>query len=203
MVAIFSSLGMSLPYQFLPDKLIAKTAYYGREVYSHESKRIYHSYTINPSAASPVNVKPVYVINLTGTWSGENPGFARRVRAFQFQATLGFNYSGTGGSGYGLYVAGVRLFVGPSGLASGYYDLDNYSVYLDLDSMPVICSIEHKNLTTEFKEVELVYPYPITIRAGEAIFLAVTQYQVVNLDSNFSNNTITGNCNYDIKFLGH
>lgn len=203
MVDILLSLGMSIPYQFLPDKLIAKTAYYGREVYSHESKRLYHSYTIDPAATTPTNTKSVYVVNLTGTWSGENPGFARRVRAFQLQATLGFNYTGTGGTGYGVYVAGARLFVGPSNLATGYYDPTEYSVYLDLDSIPVVCSIEHINLTTEFKEIELVYPYPLTIRAGEAIFLAVTQYQVFNLDNHFRNNTITGTCNYDIKFLGH
>lgn len=202
MVATISTLDMSLPYQFLPDRLVGRTAYYGKEVYSHESKRMNRFYTIDTVSATDRQEKSVYVVNLTGTWSGENVNFARRIRALQFKATLGINYTGTSGTGYGIYLAGIRLFVGPTSLATGYYDLDTYPMYLELDAMPVVASIEHQTLSTEFLETELVYPYPLTLRAGEAVFIAVSQYQVVNLDNKFTNNTITAVANYDIKFLG-
>lgn len=183
---------MSIPDKFLPDKINGRTCYYGSEVYSRENKYSYRSFTFSATGRW-------YVFNLSQLWAAENVGYARKVRGIRLKISVGSLYTGTAATNVGYYAYVLQLFVGPNTLSTAMItSLPGRTI---LDYVPIINPMRSVVNYVNSQDIELVYPFDITMNSGQQLYVAIEFVRSNNV-------TVSHTCivdiagQYDIKFLG-
>lgn len=183
---------MSIPDKFLPDKINGRTCYYGTEVYSRENKYYYRGFSYSSTGMWQV-------FNLSQLWAAENVGYARKVRGIRLKLSVGSIFAGSAGTNMGYYAYVVQLFVGPNTLSSAMISsLPGRTV---LDYVPLINPMKAVANYVNNQDLELVYPFEITMNSSEQLFVAI-QYVRVQGISTVHTCVVDISGQYDIKFLG-